>query len=186
MFKNVKKVEFYNSKQTHWIFFFFKISGREEKKKGAHGLHCMTCLSPSLMTPLSIISLYKSLPSRVRSPTPANTEKPPDQRKPESFQQTCFVIKKIKTSSICIVINQPCALATLLMSSMISTVLPTPAPPKRPIFPPLWYGARRSTTCTWKKDKYNIHFEMKRTDVWLKLRKMLSQVQIIWRTDNKP
>ncbi len=36
-----------------------------------------TCFSQSLMTLLSIISLYKSLPSRVRSPTPANTEKPP-------------------------------------------------------------------------------------------------------------
>ena len=34
----------------------------------------------SLITPLSIISLYKSLPSRVRSPTPANTEKPPKER----------------------------------------------------------------------------------------------------------
>lgn len=39
-----------------------------------------TCWSPSLMTPLSIISLYKSLPSRVRSPTPAKTEKPPDNK----------------------------------------------------------------------------------------------------------
>mmetsp|Transcript_4404 Transcript_4404/g.15309 ORF Transcript_4404/g.15309 Transcript_4404/m.15309 type:complete len:205 (+) Transcript_4404:700-1314(+) len=72
--------------------------------------------APSLMTPPSIISWYKSLPSRVRSPTPANTEKP------------------------------PCALAMLLMSSMMNTVLPTPAPPKRPIFPPFWYGASRSTT----------------------------------------
>jgi hypothetical protein len=35
----------------------------------------ITCLSPSLMTTLSIISLYRSLPSRVRSTTPANTEK---------------------------------------------------------------------------------------------------------------
>uniref|UniRef100_A0A0A9CTU1 ATP synthase beta chain n=1 Tax=Arundo donax TaxID=35708 RepID=A0A0A9CTU1_ARUDO len=59
------------------------------------------------MTPLSIISLYRSLPSRVRSPTPAKTEKP------------------------------PWALATLLINSMIRTVLPTPAPPKRPILPPL-------------------------------------------------
>ena len=32
--------------------------------------------------------------------------------------------------------NAPWALATLLMSSMMSTVLPTPAPPKRPILPP--------------------------------------------------
>jgi len=29
---------------------------------------------------------------------------------------------------------------------MISTVLPTPAPPKRPTLPPLMYGAIRSTT----------------------------------------
>ena len=54
-----------------------------------------------------IISRNKSLPSRVRSPTPANTEKP-----------CCF-------------------LAMLLMSSWISTVLPTPAPPNKPILPPL-------------------------------------------------
>ena len=51
----------------------------------------LTCFSPSLMTPLSIISLYKSLPSRVRSPTPANTEKPPNQ-----WNQSAFSIKKIK------------------------------------------------------------------------------------------
>ena len=31
------------------------------------------------------------------------------------------------------------------MSSMMSTVLPTPAPPKRPTLPPLMYGAIRST-----------------------------------------
>src|SRR5690348_13662411 len=34
----------------------------------------------------------------------------------------------------------------LLMSSMMMTVLPTPAPPKSPILPPRAYGARRSTT----------------------------------------
>jgi hypothetical protein len=34
----------------------------------------ITCLSPSLLT-LSITSLYRSLSSRVRSTTPANTEK---------------------------------------------------------------------------------------------------------------
>mmetsp|Transcript_26105 Transcript_26105/g.84505 ORF Transcript_26105/g.84505 Transcript_26105/m.84505 type:complete len:219 (+) Transcript_26105:1130-1786(+) len=34
----------------------------------------------------------------------------------------------------------------LLISSMITTVFPTPAPPKRPIFPPLAYGASKSTT----------------------------------------
>ena len=36
--------------------------------------------------------------------------------------------------------------AMLLISSMMSTVLPTPAPPNRPILPPLVYGASRSTT----------------------------------------
>jgi len=34
----------------------------------------------------------------------------------------------------------------LLINSMIRTVLPTPAPPKRPILPPFVYGARRSIT----------------------------------------
>ena len=62
------------------------------------------------ITPDSCISLYRSLPSRVRSPTPANTEIP------------------------------PCCLAMLLISSMMMTVLPTPAPPNRPILPPLAYG----------------------------------------------
>mmetsp|Transcript_9716 Transcript_9716/g.29543 ORF Transcript_9716/g.29543 Transcript_9716/m.29543 type:complete len:828 (-) Transcript_9716:1102-3585(-) len=70
----------------------------------------------SLMTPVWIISWYRSLPSRVRSPTPVNTEKP------------------------------PCFLAMLLISSIINTVLPTPAPPNSPIFPPRAYGASRSTT----------------------------------------
>ena len=32
------------------------------------------------------------------------------------------------------------------MSSCISTVFPTPAPPNSPIFPPLRYGASKSTT----------------------------------------
>ena len=32
------------------------------------------------------------------------------------------------------------------MSSWISTVFPTPAPPKSPIFPPFWYGQSKSTT----------------------------------------
>ena len=59
------------------------------------------------ITPDSVISLYRSLPSRVRSPTPVNTDRP------------------------------PCCLAMLLISSMIRTVLPTPAPPNRPILPPL-------------------------------------------------
>ena len=34
----------------------------------------------------------------------------------------------------------------LLISSIIKTVLPTPAPPKSPTFPPLEYGAKRSIT----------------------------------------
>ena len=72
--------------------------------------------SPYLMTPDSIISLRRSFPSRVRSPTPANTENP-----------LCFF-------------------AILFMSSLIRTVLPTPAPPNRPILPPLRYGSRRSMT----------------------------------------
>ena len=37
-------------------------------------------------------------------------------------------------------------LATLWISSWISTVLPSPAPPKRPILPPFTYGAIRSMT----------------------------------------
>ena len=36
------------------------------------------------------------------------------------------------------------AVAMLLISSWISTVLPTPAPPNRPILPPFTYGASRS------------------------------------------
>ena len=66
--------------------------------------------------PLSIISRSRSLPSRVRSPTPAKTERP------------------------------LWPLAMLFMSSWMSTVLPTPAPPKRPILPPLAYGSIRSMT----------------------------------------
>ena len=62
------------------------------------------------MTPLSFISSQRSLPSRVRSPTPANTDRP------------------------------PCSWAMLLISSWMSTVLPTPAPPKRPTLPPFTYG----------------------------------------------
>src|ERR671911_554175 len=66
--------------------------------------------------PDSCISCQRSLPSRVRSPTPANTDTP------------------------------PCFNAMLWISSMITTVLPTPAPPKRPILPPLRYGSSRSMT----------------------------------------
>ena len=68
------------------------------------------------MTPDSVISRNRSLPSRVRSPTPANTETPPK------------------------------FLATRVIISWMSTVLPTPAPPNRPILPPLTYGVSRSRT----------------------------------------
>ena len=68
------------------------------------------------MTPASSISAIRSLPSRVRSPTPANTDTP------------------------------PWSLATRAIISWISTVLPTPAPPNRPILPPWTYGASRSMT----------------------------------------
>ena len=68
------------------------------------------------MTPASVISSIRSLPSRVRSPTPANTDTP------------------------------PWSLATRAIISWISTVLPTPAPPNRPILPPWTYGVSRSMT----------------------------------------
>ena len=68
------------------------------------------------MTPASVISAIRSLPSRVRSPTPANTDTPPWSR------------------------------ATRAIISWISTVLPTPAPPNRPILPPWTYGVSRSMT----------------------------------------
>src|SRR3954467_12679401 len=68
------------------------------------------------MTPASSISWIRSLPSRVRSPTPANTDTP------------------------------PWSFATRAIISWISTVLPTPAPPNRPILPPVTYGASRSMT----------------------------------------
>jgi hypothetical protein len=64
----------------------------------------------------SDISSQRSLPSRVRSPTPQKTEKP------------------------------PFSTAVMRMSSWMSTVLPTPAPPKRPILPPFAKGQSRSTT----------------------------------------
>ena len=70
------------------------------------------------MTPASWNSSQRSLPSRVRSPTPANTEKP------------------------------LCLLATLLISSWMMTVLPTPAPPNSPILPPFKNGWIRSMTFT--------------------------------------
>ena len=68
------------------------------------------------MTPLSWNSSQRSLPSRVRSPTPPNTDTP------------------------------PCFRAMLWISSMMTTVLPTPAPPNRPILPPCRYGSSRSMT----------------------------------------
>ncbi len=58
----------------------------------------------------------RSVPSRVRSPTPANTDTPP---------------------WFC---------ATRRIISVMSTVLPTPAPPNRPILPPATYGVSRSMT----------------------------------------
>ena len=61
-------------------------------------------------------SRYRSLPSRVRSPTPQKTDLP------------------------------PWPFCTLLMSSWMTTVLPTPAPPNRPILPPFTNGAMRSMT----------------------------------------
>src|SRR4051794_5506151 len=67
-------------------------------------------------TPASSISAIRSLPSRVRSPTPANTDTPP---------WSC---------------------ATRWIISWMSTVLPTPAPPNRPILPPRTYGVSRSMT----------------------------------------
>ena len=63
--------------------------------------------SPYLIIPDSNISLRRSFPSLVLSPTPANTESP------------------------------PWPLAMLLINSWINTVLPTPAPPNKPILPPL-------------------------------------------------
>ncbi len=59
------------------------------------------------ITPDSFISSQRSLPSRERSPTPQKADRP------------------------------SCSSAMLRISSWISTVLPTPAPPKRPTLPPL-------------------------------------------------
>jgi hypothetical protein len=68
------------------------------------------------MTPDSVISAIRSLPSRLRSPTPAKTETP------------------------------ACSWATFRISSWMMTVLPTPAPPKMPILPPFLNGQIRSIT----------------------------------------
>src|SRR5579862_1433271 len=62
------------------------------------------------------ISSQRSLPSRVRSPTPQKTDTP------------------------------PASTAMLRISSWMRTVLPTPAPPKRPTFEPFGIGQSRSTT----------------------------------------
>ena len=58
------------------------------------------------ITPDSVISIQRSFPSRERSPTPQNAERP------------------------------PCSVAMLWISSWIKTVLPTPAPPNSPTLPP--------------------------------------------------
>ena len=71
---------------------------------------------PVLPILASCISSQRSLPSRVRSPTPANTEKP------------------------------LCTVAMRAISSVRMTVLPSPAPPKRPILPPRTNGVSKSTT----------------------------------------
>ncbi len=68
------------------------------------------------MTPDSVISAIRSLPSRLRSPTPAKTDTP------------------------------ACSWATFRISSWMMTVLPTPAPPKMPILPPFLNGQMRSMT----------------------------------------
>ena len=75
------------------------------KSQPPFSIECMNS-SPYLIMPDSNISRSKSFPSRVRSPTPANTERP------------------------------PWPLAMLLINSWINTVFPTPAPPNNPIFPP--------------------------------------------------
>ena len=68
------------------------------------------------ITPDSVISRKRSLPSRVRSPTPAKTDTP------------------------------PCCSAWRRIISWMITVLPTPAPPNMPILPPCTYGSSRSIT----------------------------------------
>jgi len=70
----------------------------EQSKVKSNQNELKTCFSPSLMTPLSIISLYKSLPSRVRSPTPANTEKPPVQKKTHQLINRNRETNKVRTT----------------------------------------------------------------------------------------
>ena len=64
----------------------------------------------------SVISWKKSFPSRVLSPTPANTEDP------------------------------LCSAAMLRINSIRITVLPTPAPPNKPTLEPFANGQIKSTT----------------------------------------
>jgi hypothetical protein len=73
-------------------------------------------MTVSFITPDSIISRKSEVPSRVRSPTPAKTELPLWTRAMDEI------------------------------SSVMTTVLPTPAPPKIPVLPPLVKGAIRSMT----------------------------------------
>ncbi len=75
----------------------------------------ITCL-PVLPISASCISIHRSVPSRVRSPTPAKTEYP------------------------------PCCWAMRAISSWMTTVLPSPAPPNRPALPPRMNGVSRSIT----------------------------------------
>src|SRR5919202_1316906 len=77
---------------------------------------CPYTIATLSITSDSVISSRRSFPSRVRSPTPEKTDTP------------------------------PCSRATLWISSWMRTVLPTPAPPKRPTLPPFTYGAIRSMT----------------------------------------
>ena len=77
---------------------------------------CSITLRPVSPIFASCISNQRSVPSRVRSPTPANTEYP------------------------------PCALAIRAINSVRITVLPSPAPPNRPALPPRTNGVSRSIT----------------------------------------
>ena len=72
--------------------------------------------SPVWAISIACISSQMSLPSRVRSPTPAKTLYP------------------------------PWRVATRVISSWMITVLPSPAPPNRPVLPPRTNGASRSMT----------------------------------------
>ena len=86
-----------------------------DKSHPPSSIECIKSL-PYFIIPDSNISLKRSFPSRVRSPTPAKTESP------------------------------PWPFAILLINSWIKTVLPTPAPPNKPILPPFAYGSIKSIT----------------------------------------